>query len=132
MGLTNAQFYTSGHFFWDERADILEDQVLAPIQNSVEMGLMIEAAVQRISSYSYYEQLFIDSFGDAVVTRERIALALAQFVRSIISTQSKYDLGEANGFANFTQEELLGQQLFNGSTRCIIPILERFGPKPFF
>ena len=132
MGLTNAQFYTSGHFFWDERADILEDQVLAPIQNSVEMGLMIEAAVQRISSYSYYEQLFIDSFGDAVVTRERIALALAQFVRSIISTQSKYDLGEANGFANFTQEELLGQQLFNGSARCIIPILERFGPKPFF
>ncbi|MEM1222653.1 MAG: cytochrome c peroxidase [Verrucomicrobiota bacterium] len=118
MGLTNAQFYESGHFFWDERADALEDQVLEPIQNDVEMGLTLEEAVDRVASYDYYEQLFVDAFGDSAVTSERMALALAQFIRSIVSTQSKYDIGEASDFSNFTDEELLGMQLFNGRARC--------------
>lgn len=119
MGLTNSQFYARGHFFWDERADSLEGQVLEPIQNAVEMGLTLTAAVERVAEYAYYEELFIDAFGDPVVTSERIARALAQFVRSIVSTQSRYDLGEANDFADFTPQELLGQQLFNGRGRCV-------------
>ena len=119
MGLTNSQFYGRGHFFWDERADSLEDQVLEPIQNAVEMGLTLEAMLERVAEYAYYEELFIDAFGDPVVTSERIARALAQFVRSIVSTQSRYDLGEANDFADFTPQELLGQQLFNGRGRCV-------------
>jgi cytochrome c peroxidase len=93
--------------------------VLEPIQNSVEMGLTVEQAVQRVAKYTYYEQLFIDAFGDSAVTSERIGHALAQFVRSIVSTQSHYDLGEANGFADFTAQELLGQQLFEGRARCV-------------
>lgn len=28
MGLSNAKYYSRGHFFWDERANTLEDQVL--------------------------------------------------------------------------------------------------------
>jgi cytochrome c peroxidase len=119
MGLANSQFYARGHFFWDERANTLEDQVLEPIQNVVEMGLTTAEAVKRVAGYSYYEPLFIDAFGDAAVTAERIGLALAQFVRSIVSSQSRYDLGEANGFADFTPQELLGQQLFNGRGRCV-------------
>ena len=118
MGLANSQFYGHASFFWDERAATLEDQVLEPIENEVEMGLTLEEAVNRVASYSYYEQLFIDAFGDAEVTRERMALALAQFVRSIVSTESKYDEGEANGFAEFTAKELQGRQLFNGRARC--------------
>ena len=105
--------------FWDERAETLEDQVLEPIQNAVEMGLTLEETVQRVASYAYYEPLFVDAFGDSVVTSERIGLALAQFVRSIVSTQSKYDRGEANAFAEFTEQELLGHQLFHGRARCV-------------
>lgn len=118
MGLTNAQFYERASFFWDERAATLEEQVLEPIQNEVEMGLTLPEAVDRVASYAYYEQLFIDAFGDAEVTSARMSLALAQFVRSIVSTQSPYDVGEANDFADFSAAELLGRQLFNGRARC--------------
>ncbi|MFM8470113.1 MAG: cytochrome-c peroxidase [Limisphaerales bacterium] len=48
------------------------------------------------------------------MTSERISLALAQFVRSIVSTRSKYDLGVTNNFANFTTQENLGRQIFFG------------------
>lgn len=118
MGLTNVRFYESGHFFWDERADTLEEQVLDPIQNELEMGLTLEEATERVASQHYYEKLFRDAFGDPEVTSDRMARALAQFIRSIISTQSKYDLGKANGFADFTSQEKLGQRLFNGQARC--------------
>lgn len=118
MGLTNAQFYGRENFFWDERAATLEDQVLKPIQDSVEMGLTLETLVERVESYTYYEDLFTTTFGDSTVTSERIALALAQFVRSIVSTQSKYDLGVASDFANFTAEEIQGMNIFNSSGRC--------------
>ena len=37
MGLANSKYYERGHFFWDERADTLEDQVLEPIQNQIEI-----------------------------------------------------------------------------------------------
>ena len=43
MGLTNARWYQRRHFFWDERANTLEDQILMPIQNSVEMGMTLDA-----------------------------------------------------------------------------------------
>jgi len=42
-GLTSAKYYQSGNFFWDERSATLEDQVLQPIQNAMEMGMTLPA-----------------------------------------------------------------------------------------
>ena len=114
MGLTNARWYQRRNFFWDERAATLEDQVLQPIQNAVEMGMTLTDLVARLSAEPYYATLFTDAFGSATVTSDRISRALAQFVRSIISTNTKYDAGTASGFSNFTAEENLGRQIFNG------------------
>jgi len=58
--------------------------------------------------------LFAQAFGSVDVAPDRISRALAQFVRSIISTRSKYDRGLATGFNNFTAEESLGRQIFFG------------------
>lgn len=58
------------------------------------------------------------AFGDSSVTSARISLALSQFVRSIISYRTKYDLGVASNFSNFTAEELLGLNLFLNRGRC--------------
>jgi cytochrome c peroxidase len=114
MGLSNARWYQRRHFFWDERANTLEDQVLQPIQNAVEMGMTLPALVSRIEAEPYYTNLFARAFGTSEVTSDRISRALAQFVRSIVSTKSKYDLGVGNGFANFTPQEMLGRQVFLG------------------
>lgn len=118
MGLTNARFYGKGTFFWDERAATLEEQVLLPIQDEIEMGLTLDTLVARIESTDYYEPLFDDAFGDKTVTTDRISKSLAQFVRSLVSYESKYDIGRAaankatDAFSNFTEEENLGKMLF--------------------
>ena len=119
MGIVNARFYQTGKFFWDERAETLEDQVLMPFQDEVEMGLTLQELVNIASNQTYYPPLFEDVFGDNAITSDRISKALAQFVRSMVSTTSKYDEGRsmANSplepFPNFTAEENLGKQLFN-------------------
>ena len=114
MGLANARYYTRGHFFWDERAATLEDQVLQPIQNSVEMGMTLSALVTRLAAEPFYTNLFANAFGTPAVDTNRISLALAQFVRSMVSTRTKYDAGVPVGFTNFTAQENLGRQIFLG------------------
>ena len=112
MGLANARYYRNGHFFWDERADTLEDQVLMPIQDSVEMGLTLNELVAKVSAQPYYAELFDDAFGSPTVTSDRISLALAQFVRSMVSYESKYDVGLQTNFTNYTREENRGRRIF--------------------
>ncbi|HEY4417536.1 MAG TPA: cytochrome c peroxidase, partial [Verrucomicrobiae bacterium] len=116
MGLSNARWYQRKKFFWDERAATLEDQTLQPIQNPIEMGMTLEALTNRLAAEPFYTNLFTLAFGSPAVTTNLISRALAQFVRSIISVQSKYDIGVTNNFANFTAQENLGRQLFFGQT----------------
>ena len=52
MGLVNARYYASGKFFWDERASSLEDQVLQPIQDPIEMGMTIDSVISRLEQLS--------------------------------------------------------------------------------
>ena len=118
MGLSNARWYQRRHFFWDERANTLEDQVLQPIQNAVEMGMTLTALSNRLAAEPYYTNLFAKTFGSTAVTSDRISRALAQFVRSIVSTKSKYDTGVSNNFAGFTAQENQGRQIFFGNGGC--------------
>jgi len=129
MSLVYSRYYKRGHFFWDERAQTLEDQVLMPIQDGVEMGLTLTELQQKVSGQSYYPSLFKAAFGTETITTDLIAKALAQFVRSIVSYSSKYDQGRSQvnapgaPFPNFTAEENQGKQLFfqpvgNGGAGC--------------
>src|SRR5580765_5415181 len=114
MSLSHARWYQRKHFFWDERANTLEDQVLLPIQNPIEMGMTLDALTNRLAAEPFYTNLFAVAFGSPGIDTNRISRALAQFVRSIISVQSKYDTGVSNGVANFTPQENLGGQIFFG------------------
>ena len=68
MSLANSQYYERGHFFWDERAGTLEDQILVPIQDDVEMGITLEQAESKLIAQNYYPFLFQEAFGDTNVT----------------------------------------------------------------
>lgn len=129
MTLINARFYQRGRFFWDERAATLEEQVLMPFQDPVEMGLTLTQLVSKVQEQSYYPALFEKAFGSREITSDKIAKALAQFVRSIVSYSSKYDEGRALSptpgapFPNFTTEENTGKNIFfqpvaNGGGGC--------------
>ena len=119
MGLSNARYYQTNRFFWDERANGLEEQVLQPIQDSVEMGMNLNILVNKLAQYDYYQTLFQQAFDSTAVTRDRISRALAQFIRAMVSYESKYDIGVSTNFRNFTAQEEAGRQLFNSNvTRC--------------
>ena len=130
MSLINARWYARGRFFWDERAVSLEEQVLQPFQDSVEMGMTLDEVVSAVENQNFYPQLFENAFGSAEINADRISKAIAQFIRSIVSVNSKYDIGRATvdrpttNFSNFTDSENNGKRLFflpksQGGLSCV-------------
>jgi cytochrome c peroxidase len=117
MAIINTRF--SFRYFWDLRSVTLENQVLEPIKNHVEMDMTLEEVVDRVKLIGYYPKLFQDAFGTTEVTSQRISYALSQFLHSMVSYQSKYDQGVDNNFADYTQLEMDGKDLFfSGSVNC--------------
>ena len=123
MSLIDAKYYPIGMFFWDQRAATLEQQVLMPIQDLVEMGITLDTLVKRVQDQPYYSSLFTKAFGNGTINSNTISKALSQFVRSIISYQSKYDQGRQTFptapapppnavFPNFTAQENRGKEIF--------------------
>jgi cytochrome c peroxidase len=118
MPLVNVRYYQRGRFFWDERSGNLEEMVLLPVQSRIEMGQDLTRVVDTLTRDTTYPRLFARAFGDRQVTEQRIGKALAQFVRSLVSYQSRYDQGRARAesaqadFANFTLVENRGKALF--------------------
>lgn len=125
MRLINTRFADEGKFFWDERAATLEQQTTMPIKDHAEMGFSgtagrenFTALLRKLQAVDYYKELFKVVYNDTVVTEIRMQECLAQFVRSIQSFDSKYDVGRAGvnndnaNFTNFTAEENAGKNLF--------------------
>ena len=102
----------SPSFFWDGRAASLEDQALEPVQEPVEMGEDWDRVVAKLERHAEYPALFARAFGDALIDRRRVVQAIAQFERTLISADSKYDRWLA-GQAEFTPEEERGFILFH-------------------
>ncbi|RAJ80243.1 cytochrome c peroxidase [Chitinophaga dinghuensis] len=113
MALVNVRFFADKAMFWDMRAGSLEAQTLMPIQDHIEMGMPSLAALEaKLKQVDYYAPLFKAAFGNEEINSDRISRALSQFVRSIVSFNSRYDQGLKNNFANFTPQEKSGLSLF--------------------
>lgn len=134
MSLTNARFYDRGRFFWDERAQTLEDQVLMPIQDPVEMGMDLGDLESKLNATAFYGRLFEEAFGTPTVTRDRISRALAQFVRSLVSYQSKFDRAFTGGQPNFrnalTAQEDRGRRIFDRNCANCHETNSQIGDRP--
>jgi cytochrome c peroxidase len=141
MRLVNPRFSREDHFFWDERAETLEAQTTQPLQDHIEMGFSgtngdptIDDLITHMEGLDYYHTLFEFAFGDSEITENRMQLALAQFIRSIQSFDSRFDEGlmqvndTSEPFPNFTPQENRGKRLFMntpfegaGCADCHIP-----------
>jgi cytochrome c peroxidase len=95
-------------FFWDGRAATLEEQVLKPITNPVEMDLAIEEAILRVNASGRYPRM--DS--------NMLAEALATYVRTILSGDSPYDRYVAGDRSALTDVQIAGLRLFRGKANC--------------
>ncbi len=125
MRLINVDFAADNFRFWDKRATNLEGTVTLPFQNEIEMGFSgtngqptMDSLLSKMKTIPYYPSLFNAVFGDEQITEKRMQLALAQFIRSILSYDAKFDEGyeqvdnELVPFPNFTEEENEGKRLF--------------------
>ncbi|MBK7426965.1 MAG: cytochrome-c peroxidase [Saprospiraceae bacterium] len=105
----------NNHFFWDSRVSRIEELALEPVRNHIEMGMeKMDDLVLKLNNTSYYSELFHNAFSSEEISPEKIASALSQFMCSLISVDSRMDQGLNNGFANFSELERLGQELFFG------------------
>ncbi len=101
------------NLFWDSRVHSAKELILHPIQNHIEMGMEdLDVLVKKLAVTPYYPPLFAEAYGDPSITPGRIADAMAQFLCSMVSTNSKFDQGVQQNFANFNELEKLGMQLF--------------------
>lgn len=129
MRLINTRFANEAKFFWNERAANLTTQTTMPIQDHLEMGFSgtngrgdFSTLTSKLSTINYYKELFKSTYGDTLVSENRIQIALASFISSIQSFDSKYDIGRAQvnndnqAFPNFTVQENQGKNLFITAT----------------
>jgi cytochrome c peroxidase len=106
-------------FFWDGRAASLEDQVLQPIQNPIEMALTLEEAETRLSADAGYVAGFQNAFGRPPDTAA-LQQALASYVRTIVSGNSPYDRYVAGETAALSPEQRRGLDVFRGKGNCAV------------
>ena len=114
LPLFNLAWYPS--LFWDGKAVSIEDQVFHPVRRKDEMNLKWKVAENRIAQSDFYKEKFKAAFGDQTIDSNLIAKAIAQFERTLISHNSKYDM-VLKGKAYFTEDEYQGFVLMNDQTK---------------
>ncbi|MEZ4884346.1 MAG: cytochrome c peroxidase [Chitinophagales bacterium] len=110
----------SNEFFWDGRAHLLRDQALKPIQDPLEMNETLDNVVAKLSNEKMYRDQFSRAFGSPDITPEKMALAMEQFMLSIVSNDSKYDRFLA-GEVELTESEQRGKELFETEYNPFFP-----------
>lgn len=110
MPLINLGWQT--FYFWDGRAATLEDQIFEPVVNPIEMNDKWPDVIVELKADNLYPEMFRKAFGSRGIDSVRVSKAIAQFIRTMISGNSKYDK-RRQGLAVFTQAELDGMELFN-------------------
>lgn len=114
MPLFNIGYSTT--FFWDGGAADLETQVLGPIANPVELHEDIGNVVKKLQQHPQYPSLFKKAFGTDVVSSKLIMQAIAQFERTMISANSKFDQWKS-GKTSLTAEETRGMEVYLSETK---------------
>ncbi len=98
-------------FFWDGRTKGLRAQVLEPIQDHREMDESLERVTAKLAELPDYPGAFERAFGSAGITPERLALALENFLLTLVSGDSKFDRA-MRGEEKLTAQEQRGFDLF--------------------
>ena len=122
MALVNLGW--QNRFFWDGRVSTLEEQILQPVPNPVEMHQEWVQAISKLKADESYRNQFYQAFGTADFDSTHVSKAIAQFLRTMISGTSKFDVmykhenslvltpSEQQLYSTVTPEEWAGYDLF--------------------
>ena len=124
MSLANVRYNIHRAWFSDMRVESLEELALQPIEAPEELGSPLDLVESKLRATEFYAPLFQAAFGTSDVTRERIGLALAQFLQALLSYQTKFDRAY-NPMTNvpptpsavLDAQEMRGLDIFTGEGR---------------
>ncbi len=114
MSLINVGFYNTG-LFWDGRVVSLEDQALLPVEDPIELHDQWPHVEEKLQRSNFYPELFRKAFGiedNCEITRDLATKAIAQFERSLVSFNSRYDKIKYQLQGFFSDDELMGEDMF--------------------
>lgn len=97
------------HFFWNGRAASLEEQALVPLQHPDEMAQDLEQLESELAEDPGYRELFDLAYGE--ISSRAVTAALASFLRTLVSSNSRYDRF-LRGELALSEPEELGRRLF--------------------
>ncbi len=108
-------------YFADQRALSLEDQIGAVLASHTEMGSSPEVAALHLSRDSFVLEQFRVAFAssrDDTLDARNLRSALAAYLRSLDSFDSRFDRAARGDSLALTRQERQGFTLFMGKARC--------------
>ncbi len=113
-------------FSWDESNSDISSQSKAAITSEIEMGLNMTELVNRLKNQDDYKILFKKAYGDQNILEHRVLEAIEEFVNSIVSNHSRFDLESVaanqdvfSDFNGFTTAENNGKTIYmNNCSSC--------------
>ncbi len=108
-------------YFADERALTLEDQIGSVLASSTEMGSSAERAAEQLSRDTAMRAELasvLPSHLDAASNGRAVRIALAAYLRSLDSFDSRFDRAARGDRSALTARERRGFTLFMGKARC--------------
>ncbi len=107
-------------FFWDGRTHSLEEQAFRPVVDHLEMRNTWPVVVERLQTHPEYPGLFKKAFGNSVIDSISVVKAIAQFERTLLSFNSRFDRFYYGGDSlALTEQEQRGLQLYFRDAHCV-------------
>lgn len=107
------------NLFWDGRANSLEKQLEGPIGSDIEMHQDFKLLPAKLKAIKGYAALFSSAYGDAKITQERIAKAIAGYELTFTSRKSSFDYFLEGNTKRMTDQQIQGLHLFRTKARCM-------------
>jgi cytochrome c peroxidase len=115
---TPSIFAKTGRMFWDGRAGGMQDLVLKPVKNHVEMKFSnLQQLCRKLEGIAYYPELFRKAFGSNAIDTTRIQTALAEFLSNFTFSNTRFQKS-LQGLVQLTPSEENGRALFFGKAKC--------------
>lgn len=106
-------------YFWDGRAETLEQQMVGPLSAHHEMDTDIKLLPAKIRAIKEYKPLFKAAFGEEKITYDRIISAITTFQKTIKSQPSRLDKFIQGEYQYLTDQEIYGMHLFRTKAGCM-------------
>ena len=116
MPLFNLAWNFDERFAWDGKELSLERQILEPVRNPIELHANWQNIAEKLQNHPEYPTLFSRAFGALTIDSILVTKAIAQFERTLISGNAKFDK-YLRGELMLTPQEINGFNVFMDESR---------------